>query len=64
MRLKLDDKSYIEIKEDKLKDKARISIKTKDGNKSVIVTAELEEEQVVKLISELISIKAGLYGRA
>jgi hypothetical protein len=64
MKLKLDDKSYIEIKEDKLKNKARISIKTKSDKKSIIVTAELEEEQVVKLIAELISIKAGLYGRA
>lgn len=64
MKLKLDDKSYIEIKEDKIKNKARISIKTKQDKKSVILTAELEEDQVVKLIAELISIKAGLYGRA
>lgn len=64
MKLKLDDKSYIEIKEDKSKNKARISIKTKQDKKSVILTAELEEDQVVKLIAELISIKAGLYGRA
>ena len=64
MKLKLDNKSYIETTVDSLKPKARISIKTKTGNKSVIVTAELEEEQVTRLISMLISVKAELYGRA
>lgn len=64
MKLKIDDNSYLQIKEDPDKNKARLSIKTKADKKSIIITAELTEEQVTKLISELVSIKASLYGRA
>jgi len=62
MRLKLDENSYLDVKKDKLKNKAKLSVKTKSGLKSIIVTSELDEEQVTRLISELISIKAELYG--
>lgn len=64
MKIILDDKSYLELKEDIIKNKAKLSIKTKVDNKSMLITIELEEEQISKLISELVSIKAGIYGRA
>jgi hypothetical protein len=63
MKLKLDDSSYIEVKEDKVKNKAKVSIKTKADNRSILITAELDEEQIVKIISELVSIKVNLYGK-
>lgn len=63
MRIKIDNKSYLDLKKDKNKNVGKLSIKTKDGNKSFIITAELNEDNLAKLIAELISIKAEIYGQ-
>lgn len=56
MKIFIDQNSYIETS--KNKQFAKLSIKTKKNNDtSIIVTADLDEDKLDKLISELVSLR-------
>lgn len=58
MKIYLDKRSYLDVKKDLREDKARITIKTEDGKESYILSALLDKDQIQKIISELVSIRA------
>lgn len=61
MRIYLDEKNYLDLKEDKFSGKVKMSIKIKDDEKkSFLVTTLLDLDQVDKIISTLVELKVKL----